>query len=181
MNTRAVITIILLVFVVASVAYLIAHESRSGEQDAAPDGTVMDLVVNESRSGDREAASDAAVTGDGTPHKVIAYYFHGDKRCRTCLSIEAYTREAIEEGFPQQLESGELELRIVNVDEPANQHFIDDYRLTTKSVIIADYRSGVEEHWKNLNLVWEYVNDKETFLDYVRRETEDFLGGSADE
>ena len=160
MKARSIITIVLLVFVVASVAYLVAHELRSKGGDMSPD---------------------TAVTGDETPHRVIAYYFHGDKRCRTCLAIEAYTREAIEEGFPRQLESGELELRILNVDEPEHEHFIEDYKLTTKSVILSDYRNGVEARWKNLNLVWEYVNDRETFLGYVRRETEGYLEESSHE
>ena len=157
MNARSIITIVLVAFVVVSVVYLITHESRSGDRDAAPD---------------------AAVIEDETEHKVIAYYFHGDKRCRTCFMIETFTGEAIKEGFPRQLESGKLELRIVNVDEPGNGHFIGNYKLTTKSVIIAEYRDGVEERWKNLNLVWEYVNDKESFLDYIRRETEGYLGES---
>ena len=69
----------------------------------------------------------------------------------------------------------------MNVDEPKHGHFIGDYRLTTRSVVLSDYRSGVEERWKNLNLVWEYVKDRETFLGYVRRETEDYLGELSDE
>jgi len=156
MNSRTIITIVLVAFIAVSVAYLIAHESRSG---------------------DREAATGAAV--EETQHRVIVYYFHGDKRCRTCLSIEAYTREAIEEGFPRQLELGELELHVVNVDEPEHGHFIEDYKLTTRSVVLSDYRSGAEERWKNLNLVWEYVRDKEAFIDYIRSETEDYLGESS--
>jgi hypothetical protein len=160
MKTRTIITIILLVFVAASVAY---------------------LVIDEMRKGETEAADESASTADGTEHKVVAYYFHGDKRCRTCLSIEAYTREAIERGFPEELESGELELRIVNVDEPENGHFVQDYGLTTKSVILADFRGGAEERWKNLDMIWEYVRDKEVFVDYVRGETEEFLGGTPHE
>ncbi len=164
MNTRTIITVILAAFVVASVVYLVAHESGDVRPvaDGNP-GTVDDPVA-------------AGIT-DG----VIAYYFHGDKRCRTCLAIEAYTREAIEKGFTEQIESGELELRIVNVDEPENEHFIEDYSLTTKSVILAEYRGGVEQRWKNLGMIWEYVGDKEVFLDYIRRETEEFLGGPSNE
>lgn len=161
MKVKIIITIILLTFVAAGVGYLI--------------------VEQESRSGDSEESKETVVWSSGAQHRVLAYYFHGDKRCRTCLAIEEYTREAIEEGFPEQLESGVLELRIVNVDESEHEHFIEDYRLTTKSVVLADYRNGVEERWKNLNMVWEYVNDRETFLDYVKRETEIYLEGSTDE
>ena len=165
MNMRNIFAIILAAFVVASVVYLVAHESgemERGESDGpAPGGS--------GAAGDPSAAEPADV--------VIAYYFHGDKRCRTCLAIEAYTKEAIESGFGDRIESGELELRIVNVDEPQNEHFIEDYGLTTKSVIIAEFRGGVEQRWKNLDKIWEYVGDKEVFLDYVRGETEAYIGG----
>jgi hypothetical protein len=170
MNARTIFTIILAVFVVASVVYLVAHESGNVERGAA-DGPA------EGEGSERPEGQAAAGITDG----VIAYYFHGDKRCRTCLAIEAYTKEAIEKGFAEQIESGELELRVVNVDEPANQHFIDDYELATKSVILAEYRGGAEQRWKNLGMIWEYVGDKEIFLDYVRRETEEYLGGSSNE
>ena len=158
MKAKHIITAILLVFVAVSIVY---------------------LILNELRPGGGEPAADAAV--DGSAGAVVVYYFHGDKRCRTCISIEAYTREAIEEGFLEQLESGELELRIVNVDDPENGHFIQDYGLTTKSVILADVRGGAEGRWKNLDMIWEYVGDKKTFLDYVQRETAEFLGGATHE
>ena len=160
MKTKTVITIILLVFVAASVAY---------------------LIIDETRDAKTEAAGETVESAGGAEHKVVAYYFHGDKRCRTCLSIEAYTKEAIEQGFSGELETGQLELRIVNVDEPENEHFIEDYGLTTKSVILAVYRGGVQERWKNLDMIWEYVGDREIFVDYVTRETEEFLGGTLHE
>jgi hypothetical protein len=173
MKTRTIITIIFLVFVAASVGYLILNETRGVEQRAADDPAAVD---NPPAAEGLAAVDNPAEAG--TADIVIVYYFHGDKRCRTCLSIEAYTKESIESSFPEQLESGELELRIVNVDEPENEHFIHDYGLTTKSVILADYRGGAQERWKNLGMIWEYVRDKETFIGYVRRETEEFLGES---
>ena len=160
MKTKTIITFILLAFVVASVAYLVIDEMRSEKTDAA---------------------SETVESAGGAEHRVIVYYFHGDKRCRTCLSIEAYTKQAIEQGFSEELESGELELRIVNVDEPGNGHFIEDYDLSTKSVILAEFRGGARERWENLDMIWEYVNDEKTFVDYVRRETEEFLGGTSHE
>jgi hypothetical protein len=176
MNARTIITIILAAFVVASVVYLVAHESGNVERGAAdgPVGSDGSGAVDEQSASNGPGAS-------GITDGVIAYYFHGDKRCRTCLAIEAYTKEAIEEGFEEQIGSGVLELRIVNVDEPANQHFIDDYELATKSVILAEYRDGAEQRWKNLGMIWEYVGDKEIFLDYLRRETEEYLGGFSNE
>ena len=34
---------------------------------------------------------------------IVAYYFHGNKRCSTCRKLEAYSRKAIEGGFADEL------------------------------------------------------------------------------
>jgi|GEM_PF-603039 len=113
-------------------------------------------------------------------HKVIAYYFHGKFRCPSCKKIEAYAREAIEGqgGFADLIKSGDLEWRVVNVEEPGNEHFIKDFQLYTKSLIIVDIRDGEQKQWKNLAKVWELLYDKEAFVNYVRDEIKAYLGRS---
>jgi hypothetical protein len=51
-------------------------------------------------------------------HRVIAHYFHTNTRCSTCIKIEQFSKEAIEQGFPEELKNGALELRIVNYENP---------------------------------------------------------------
>ena len=106
---------------------------------------------------------------------LFSYYFHGNKRCSTCRKLEAYSEEAIVGGFASELESGELEWRVVNTDEAANAHFITDFELVTKSVVLVEYRDGEVVRFKNLKLVWQLVGDEDGFVRYVRDETRDFL------
>jgi hypothetical protein len=108
-------------------------------------------------------------------HKVIAYYFYGTKRCRTCLTIEAYTEEALREAFPDALNAGLLEWKPMNVALPENEHFIRDYELTTRSVVLLDMWDGKQKQWKNLTRVWELVRDKSAFVSYVEAETKSYL------
>jgi len=100
--------------------------------------------------------------------KYIAYYFHGTARCYTCKKIEAYSEEAIKSGFPTELKDGKLEWLVVNVEEKSNQHFIQDYQLYTKSLVLAQYRNGSQVKWKNLDKIWGNVRDKDVFIKYVR-------------
>ena len=106
---------------------------------------------------------------------VVAYYFHGNKRCSTCRKLEAYSKEAIETGFADRLESGALSWRAVNVDRPADAHFVTDFELVTKALVLVEYRDGEVVRWRNLKLIWQLVGDKDGFLTYVRRETGEFL------
>jgi hypothetical protein len=106
---------------------------------------------------------------------IAAYYFHGNFRCATCKKIEQYSKEAIELNFAQQLKSGALVFQPVNVDEPENQHFVQDYQLLTKSLVLVKYENGKQTAWKNLPAVWQNVGDQAAFFDYVKKEVEAYL------
>ena len=110
--------------------------------------------------------------------KVVAYYFHGDFRCPTCYRLEQYSKEAIDTHFKDALSSGKLEFKAVNVDEKANKHFVNDYQLYTKSLVLSLLKYGKEIKSKNLIKIWEYVGNKQRFFEYVTSEVQDFLKGS---
>jgi len=107
--------------------------------------------------------------------KVIAYYFHGDFRCFTCYRMEQYSKEVIEANFKGALSSGKLEFKAVNVDEKTNKHFVNDYQLYTKSLVLSLVKNGKEVKSKNLTKIWEYVMDKQRFFEYVTSEVQEFL------
>jgi len=106
---------------------------------------------------------------------VIAYYFHGTFRCPTCHKLEQYSKEAIEANFKNELTSGKIVFKTVNVDEKANEHFVNDYQLYTKSLVISFVKDGKEAKFKNLAKIWEYVGNKQRFYDYVKEEIAAFL------
>lgn len=115
------------------------------------------------------------VTLEMAPHKVIAYYFHGNVRCATCRRIETYTKEAIDSAFATDLVDGGLEWRVINTDSAHYAHFVDDYKLYTRSVILSDLHEGKEARWKNLEKVWTLSNDKTEFSKYIQTEVKVFL------
>jgi len=106
---------------------------------------------------------------------VIAYYFHGNFRCYTCTMMEQYIREAVETNLKDALTLGKLEFKAVNVEERGNEHFINDYQLYTKSLILSLVKDGKEIRSKNLTKIWEYVRNKQRFFDYVTEEVNNFL------
>jgi len=151
--------------VVAIPAALSAQGTGEDAQPPAP------IVVDSAAMPSDTAAADSSVAP-----RVIAYYFHGTRRCASCKKIEAYSEEAITTGFADLIENGELVWLPVNTDEEENQHFIDDYQLYTKSVILVDTEAVKEPRWKNLKDVWLKLGDKEDFIAYVQAEVRSFLG-----
>jgi hypothetical protein len=106
---------------------------------------------------------------------VTAYYFHGTFRCPTCHKLEEYAKEAIESNFQSDLASGKFAFKIVNVESKGNEHFVKDYQLYTKSVVLSLARDGKEVRYKNLDKIWEYVRNKDRYENYVRDEVAVFL------
>jgi hypothetical protein len=123
-----------------------------------------------------DAESHASVQKD---HKVVVFYFYGNYRCFSCTKIESLTAQAIKEGFSKEIEKGLLEFKPVNVEAPGNQHFIKDYKLYSKSVIVSDVVKGNEERWKNLQRIWELVYSEDTFKRYIQEEIREYLNRTA--
>ncbi len=98
------------------------------------------------------------------------FYFHGTARCFTCRTIEDYTAKAVAEHFGDELRSGDVVLRSVNVEIPENRHYIDDFQLSTRTVVIADVRADTVRNWESLDQIWNLVGDSLTFSDYIRDE-----------
>ncbi|MFA5177193.1 MAG: nitrophenyl compound nitroreductase subunit ArsF family protein [Candidatus Omnitrophota bacterium] len=117
----------------------------------------------------------AFATEDKPAAKVIAYYFHGNFRCPTCQAMEKYSKEAIENNFKNELASGKLEFKAVNTDEQGNEHFVRDYQLYTKSLVLSLVKGGKETKAKNLTQIWDRVRNKQSFIDYVDEEVANFL------
>lgn len=162
MRPKTIATGLLLAFVVLSISVLVGKELRPGA--TRPEGVAP-------------PASRIAQAKAGIPApRVIAYYFHGTARCVTCKKIEAFAREAIGESFPDAIQDGRLEVRSVDYEEPENEHFLEDYRLSSPSLVLVDPRRTGPGSWKILQEVWQLNGDKPAFFAYVKDEVGKFLG-----
>lgn len=168
MKLKAIVTIVLLLFVAASIVYLVVEES--GGKPA------QDMVQTEKHPAATQKEENSVPDNKSAKCKVVVYYFHGNFRCMTCRTIEAYAKEAVDTGFPDALKGGRLKWRVVNVDEPDNEHYVKEFQITTRSVVLERLADGKRQDWKNLQRVWELVRgNKDAFLTYVQDEIKVFL------
>lgn len=144
---------------------------------AAAGGIVLSWDARADAPPSRVRADSLAAVPDSIPlpPRVTAYYFHTSYRCASCRKIEAYAKEAIETGFPDELRDGRLVWRVVNVEDKGNEHFVKDYQLYTKSLILVDQQAAREDRWKNLEKVWQLLGDKKKFHSYVVGEVRAYL------
>ncbi len=167
MDPKKIVTTALLVFVFGSLAYLAVKESRLW--------TAPDPVAAQDRKLTAAVSTPAPAIQKSQTNKVIAYYFHTNYRCATCRRIEAYSKEAIDFGFSRELKDGRLEWRLVNYEQPENQHFAQDYQFFTKSLVLVRIKDGKEVEWTNLKRVWELTGEYDAFLRYVQQEVRSYL------
>jgi hypothetical protein len=126
---------------------------------------------------DNAVAGGQQVTKGGA--KIVVTYFRGNVRCATCINLEAYSDEAVEQGFPQEIANGTVEFKTVNIDEEDNRHFVKDYQLVSRSVVVSRIENGKEIKWKNLDMIWHLVGDKEKFMAYIKAETKKMMEGKS--
>ncbi len=183
MKAKIIVSTVLFAFVAASIAFFIVKERERAVRNAQASKEAGGAAgeTEDDRLGappEETGALTAGRAADGSQEDaVVVYYFHGTRRCPTCRKIEEYTNDAVAEGFTEELQSGAIIWRVVNVEEPGNEHFIDDYRLSTKSVVLVRLAGGREADWKNLSRIWDLVGERAAFMAYIQDEVKRFERG----
>ncbi len=148
---------ILLAFVAASIVFVIYREGVS--KDTPPQKVNIDQTEN--------------------PSVVVVYYFHGNMRCGACRTIENLTKRAVEEGFADEIKSGSVKFVEVNVEQGGNEHYVKQYGLSTRSVVVSKLESGKEVDWRRLDKVWKLLRNQQGFIDYVQGEIKSLVKGDS--
>lgn len=186
MKVKQVLSVVLLMFVAASVVYLVADESFSGRDHSGlaasvaepspthvTSGPIATTAQNQTESTDEGGEIVAEPTEP--QQKLVAYYFHRTQRCRTCLTMEAYAEDALRAGLADAFASGQLEWQAVNVEEPQHEHFVEEYGLSASALVMVWFENGERKKWKDLGRIWELVGEESKYKEYVLNEARAYL------
>lgn len=100
--------------------------------------------------------------------RCVVFYFHRTVRCAECISMELFTDEVVHSTFSEAIENGTLAFEVVNIDEPENAHYEEDYGLSYSTlVIVEEDDKGEALRWENLEDAWEKARVPEEFEEYV--------------
>ncbi len=129
----------------------------------------------ETANGKKETVSSTEKNAEGNYVKVV--YFHGKKRCATCMRIEKFSDEALKEYFNDELKNGKIVWESIDYDEKGNEHYLDDYNMFNQTLIVFRYKDGKPAEWKSCEKIWELNGDREQFINYVKDEVGKYLKG----
>jgi hypothetical protein len=163
MKAKKILTAVLLGFVAVSVVFAIVKETTKG-------------TPSEQVDVERPVSDNASSPAETSPQRVIVYYFSTNARCATCMKFEQYSRKAVVTGFQKAIEDGRLEYKMVNYEKPGNEHYVEDYKLYAKSIVVVEMKGDERVRWNNLDKIWQLVSSEKEFIDYIQEGVRSYLG-----
>jgi len=119
-------------------------------------------------------APEAPPTSDTSPvpaDKVEVVYFHRAQRCSGCLYAEAGTRYTLETYFADELGSGKLIFKVVNVEDKENAPIVKKYGAFTSSLFVNTITDGTD-HIEGVTDIWLVLGNDKAFVEVVKSNIE---------
>ncbi len=132
-------------------------------------------AVKAAESASKATAAKSEKTPDMQTDKVKVYYFHGTRRCPTCVGIQKSISEAIDDNFKKELEAGMLEFEEVNFEQDANKHYVEQFQIAFSTMIVAAQAGDETIEWENARKVWDYAHSPVELKNYVKSTTQKYL------
>lgn len=106
--------------------------------------------------------------------KVQVFVFHSANRCYSCIAMGQYTKDTVEQKFPEELKSGKIEFKEINVDLPANREVAAKFRAAGSSLFINPIIDG-KDNIKEEIQPWRLLGNKQAFSDYLSEKIKQIL------
>lgn len=106
--------------------------------------------------------------------KVEVFLFHSTRRCVSCINIGKYTKQTIDSDFSEELNSGKIVFREINIDLPENYQLAEKFQASQSSLFINTIREGKDDIKQDLT-VWRLVGDQKDFESYLKGKIENIL------
>ena len=72
-------------------------------------------------------------------------YFHGKQRCVTCCAIEKLAREVVEKDFANEMKSGKVVFKIVDISTADGAKTAKKYRVSWSSLFVNEWKGDKEK------------------------------------
>ncbi|MBK5196249.1 MAG: hypothetical protein JJE08_09535 [Proteiniphilum sp.] len=97
--------------------------------------------ANEKKTDSAEASANTTVStsevtsvASADPSTVYVYYFHGKQRCKTCIAVQKFANEAVNQMYG---DNEMVQFMEVMTDEAGNKELVEKYGVTWNALIVA--------------------------------------------
>jgi hypothetical protein len=113
--------------------------------------------------------------GNLNGNQVVVYYFHRKFRCQSCEILESTLQSTIQVTYANHFGSGKLAMCVINVDDPENRHYLEQFQILSNSIVIVEKKSGVVLRYKNLESIWDISENRDAITQMLQTEVGEFL------
>lgn len=107
------------------------------------------------------------------PAKLQIVYFHAERRCPTCISIEDNTKKTLNTYFAKQLKEGTITFQVMNVEEEKNLKMVEKYKAEGSGLFLTSINGKTEKTIDFTNFAFSYSrNEAEKFIAGLKAEIE---------
>ena len=107
------------------------------------------------------------------PTKLKIIYFHSERRCPTCISIEENTKKTLNTYFAKQLKDGTITLQVLNAEEDKNLKMVEKYKAEGSSLFLTGVKGKTENTTDFTNFAFSYSrNQADKFITGLKAEIE---------
>ena len=110
-----------------------------------------------------------------TVSKIELFLFYATQRCPTCIRIGQLSKATVEERFPEQLKSGKIDFREINIDLPENKNLAEEFQVAGSALYINAIENGIDNIEQDIK-VWSLVGNTMEFKNYLENKLNNILG-----
>jgi thiol-disulfide isomerase/thioredoxin len=89
--------------------------------------------------------------------------FHSTNRCMTCKAIEANTKYTLDTYFANELKSGKIIFKIIDVDQKENEKVAEKFEASGTALFLNVIKNGKENQIDLTNFAFMNGNDQKAF------------------
>jgi hypothetical protein len=120
--------------------------------------------------------TDTIISNNPKNLKLKVLYFHITNRCNTCRSIEANVRKTLDDHFLNEVETGVIDLYVMNCELPENQELVKKYDAYGATLAFSAYINGVEQKPEDLtNWAFQKTHSPEIFISELKTKIEAYI------
>jgi thiol-disulfide isomerase/thioredoxin len=159
---------------------MLMFSCNSGAKDNAQKGDSTSVEVDTSSVAVKDSVSDgenqstAEVKAD-VP-KILIYSFHVTNRCASCIAIEESTKKVLNTYFKNEVNSGQIKLNILNVDDKENEKIAEKYQAFGSGLFVTRLFKGKESTTDLTGDGFKYARNKQDkFIEVLKGKIQEYL------
>ena len=123
-----------------------------------------------------ETAEPSAIESSIKTAEVEVYYFHRNRRCGPCRTIENLTKKTMETYYSQEMQNGDVIFHIVNVEQDENREVAQKFSVVSTALFM-NVKNGTDEKATNLTgFAYRYARNEEVYLSELKKQIDAALG-----